>query len=87
MMSDTLTPAMLRGLAAAAARSTDRATTARIAAVAGRVAAVLPEAAIATAADSVRVAAPGLRTRLFGSRRRGPDLALAALMQLAGGGR
>jgi hypothetical protein len=87
MMSDTLTPAMLRRLATAAVRRADRATLARIDAVAEQVAAVLPDAAISSGADGVRMAAPGLRSRLFGSRRRGPDLALAALLQRAGGGR
>lgn len=84
MMTETLSPAMLRWLAAAATRAGQKATAARIDDLANTAAAVLPDIAVATEADGVRFAAPGLWVRLFGSRRRGPDPRLA---WLAGGGR
>lgn len=84
MMTEHLNPAMLHGLAAAATRAGNRAVAARIDDLAGVVAAAVPDAAITVQADGVGFAAPGLRARLFGSRRRGPDPRLA---HLAGGGR
>jgi hypothetical protein len=84
MMTDGMNPAMLRGLAAAGTRAGNRVVAARIDDLAELAAAVVPDAAISVQADGVRVAARGLRARLFGSRRRGPDPRLA---QLAGGGR
>lgn len=56
------------------------AVTAAMDSVAVRVAAVAPEIAVTTRDDAVVLTAPGLVPRVFGSRRRGPDPRLAAIV-------
>jgi hypothetical protein len=66
-------PAMARRLGeAAVATAMDR--------VATRVAALAPEIAVTTRDGAVVLTAPGLVPRVFGSRRRGPDLRLAGVL-------
>ena len=66
-------PAVLRRLGDAAVVSAmDR--------VAARVAALAPEIAVTTRDGAVVLTAPGLMPRVFGSRRRGPDPRLSAIL-------
>jgi hypothetical protein len=66
-------PAVAERLGAAAV---DAATTS----LAARVAAAAPEIVMTTQDAAVVLSAPGLVSRVFGSRRRGPDPRLAGLL-------
>ncbi|KAB7648183.1 hypothetical protein [Polymorphobacter fuscus] len=65
----------------AAGRLADAATARAVADLAARVAAGAPEVTVIAEGGAVRLTAPGLVARLFGSRRRGPDPRLAALVE------
>lgn len=74
---------MMRGLEDAGARAGATAVLAATGALAARIAVAAPDVAVSVDDGVVRLAAPGLVSRVFGSRRRGPDPRLAAIV---GGG-
>ncbi|PZN97387.1 MAG: hypothetical protein DCF31_01095 [Alphaproteobacteria bacterium] len=69
-----------RAAAAAAASAGARLAQARGAAMAADVGAAFPAIEAVAEAERVVLRAPGLRARLFGTRRRGPDLRLVSLL-------
>ena len=67
-------------LAPAGARIGAAAVASASGALAARIAATAPEIEVTIDPGAVRMSAPGIAARAFGSRRRGPDLRLLALV-------
>ncbi|MBC7504291.1 MAG: hypothetical protein H7267_00955 [Sandarakinorhabdus sp.] len=70
----------MTALAAAGVRAGAAATAKAVAGIAARLAAEAPEVSVSVGEGLVTVSAPGLVARVFGSRQRGSDPRLSALM-------